>query len=341
MRKGLTLVTLAAASLAVAVCSACSNGSSASQGPTSTIPSAGMSRIHSLSGIAQSGVAKVYDVATAHHLVRHHVIRPLGGAKHLFVDDNGLNAVDVLANNSWNYLTDFSTNIDGPDGNWADKTGNVYVANYRGANITEYSKTGSYLFTYDNGVTNAVGVTSDKNGNVYEADYSGRFVQEFDQQSNVVVGGPCYPGGFVEGVAVDANNNVFVDFSNGSGGYIEEFSGGLSGCSGTTLGASVTSPGGMVLDKHGNLVICDQVSKTVDIIAPPYSSVTRTLGSGYTEPFHVTINKKNKQAYVADAGTGEVTVWTYPRGSLVATLGSVNQINFALGAVDGANYVPY
>ena len=55
-------------------------------------------------------------------------------------------------------------------------------------------------------------------------------------------------------------------------------------------------------------MICDQLALSVDIIPPPYTSVGSTLGLGWSDPFHVTINKKNKQAYVADAGTGEVTV---------------------------------
>ena len=75
---------------------------------------------------------------------------------------------------------------------------------------------------------------------------------------------------------------------NGSSGKITEYSGGLSGCSGTVLGATVAFPGGMVLDKNSNLVICDQNAEAVDIIKPPYSRISGTLGSGYSDPTTVT-----------------------------------------------------
>ena len=95
----------------------------------------------------------------------------------------------------------------------------------------------------------------------------------------------------------------------------------------------------MVLDKKSNIVICDQLAQQVDIIKPPYNSVSSTLGGGWSDPFHVTINKKNKQAYVADAGTGEVTVLSYPGGSTIATLGPGNNISDAYSAVDGQSFL--
>jgi DNA-binding beta-propeller fold protein YncE len=77
----------------------------------------------------------------------------------------------------------------------------------------------------------------------------------------------------------------------------------------------------MVLDKHDDLVVCDQISKSVDIIDPPYKRITRAPGSGYSDPYDVSIDEKNNQAYVTEIGTKTIDVVTYPGGSLVATLG--------------------
>jgi DNA-binding beta-propeller fold protein YncE len=96
----------------------------------------------------------------------------------------------------------------------------------------------------------------------------------------------------------------------------------------------------MVFDNKGNIVVCDQDAEAVDIIAPPYSKVTSTLGSGYNDPFHVTINKKNKQAYVANYGGEDVFVLSYPAGSLTATLNASNGLSNPLSAVDSKNYNP-
>jgi len=95
--------------------------------------------------------------------------------------------------------------------------------------------------------------------------------------------------------------------------------------------------GGMVIDKQGDLVVCDQTAPAVDIIAAPYTSVTGTLGSGWIDPFHVTIDKAGTQAYVADNGAAAVQVLTYPGGSSVATLGSANGLSSPSSAVDSKN----
>jgi hypothetical protein len=327
----------AASTIAVALLAACSGGS---QGSMSTIPGGANSLGHSHGQqVSPSGIApKFLGMQRFHQTAHGHGVKTPGGAKSLYVDDVGTNAVDVLANNSWTFQSSFNGSINGPDGNWADKKGRVYVANYAGSYVTEYDKSGNLLFTYSSGVSDAVGVSTDKKGNVFEADFVGNYVNEYAQQSNTVVA-TCYPGGYVEGVAVNKKGDVFVDWTDFYTGYITEYAGGLAGCNGTVLGATVGFPGGMVLDKHNNLVICDQYSG-VDIIAPPYNTVSSQLASGFYDPFHVTLSKNNKQAYVADAGTGYVTVLSYPGGSTLATLNSSNGITFAYSAVDGKNFVP-
>jgi len=319
---------------AVALLAACSGGS---QGTMSTIPGGVNSLGHAK--LSASGIATKY-LGMAHYNPTHtHGIKAPRGAKDLYVDDVGNNAVEILANNSWTNTGSITSSINGPDGNWADKKGNIYVANYAGPYVTEYNKAGSLIYTYSSGVSDPVAVTTDRHGNVFEADFNGNYVTEFAQQSNTPVA-TCYPGGYAEGVAVDKHGNVFVAWTNFSIGVITEYAGGLSGCNGTNLSVPLEWVGGMVIDKHSNIVICDQIATTVDIIAPPYTTVSSTLGSGWVDPFHVTINKKNKQAYVADAGTGQVTVLTYPGGSTQAVLGSSNGISVGYSAVDGVNFVP-
>jgi hypothetical protein len=333
VRQSLAVLTAVAATAAVALLSACSSGGS--QGVTSALPGGGVSQSHH-SRLSASGIAPKFVGLQHFRQANRHGVSPLGGKPYLYVNDVGNNAVDVLKNNTWAYITSITSSINGPDGNWVDRKGNVYVANYAGSYITEYKKTGALLYTYS--ASDAVGVTTDRKGNVYEADYNGNYVAEYPQGVNSP-SATCYPGGYVEGVAVNKAGDVFVDWTNFSAGFITKYTGGLGSCSGTLLGATVGFPGGMVLDKHQNLVICDQYYG-VDIIAPPYGSVTSTLATGFTDPFHVTVNKNNKFAFVADAGTGLVTVLKYPSGATVATLGSGNGISYAYGAVDGKNYNP-
>jgi sugar lactone lactonase YvrE len=257
-----------------------------------------------------------------------------------FVSDYDTGAVEILANETWTNTGSITSGISGPDGNWVDKKGNLYVANYEGADITEYAKGSTSPSNTYSGVEDPVGVTTDSKGNVYEADFAGSYVTEFAQGSNSIVA-QCSSGGKVEGVAVDKSGNAFVVYVTESNtGKIAEYKGGLSGCAGATLGVSLEYPGGMVLDKKGNLVVCDQDAEAVDIIAPPYSRVTGTLGSGYDNPFHVTINTKNNVAYVANDVGDNVFVLSYPAGSLKATLNASNGLSIPASAVDSQNYNP-
>jgi hypothetical protein len=265
-------------------------------------------------------------------------------AKDLFVSDWGTGAVEILKNKSWQNVGSITDGMDGPEGTWVDSKGNLYVANYEGIDITEYAKgTSSPTYTYNSGMDDPIGVTTDRQDNVYESDWQGGYVSEYAQGSNTQIK-KCSPGGVVEGVAVDSKGDVFVAYYTYTDyeGRIAEYKGGLSGCSGTALGATVEYPGGMVLDKSNNLLICDQAAETVDVIKPPYNSISGTLGSGYSNPFGVTVNKKNTQAYVVNTSltAGYVLVLSYPGGSTEDTLGSSNGLEEPVSAVDSENHVP-
>jgi hypothetical protein len=248
--------------------------------------------------------------------------------------------VEVLENHSWRPVGSITNGINGPEGNWYDKYG-LYVANFTGKDVTQYNADGTLTHTYSSGMDNPATVTTDSQGNVYEADFSGGFVNEYHQGRNSLVV-TCTPqaGGLVEGVAVDASDNVFVTYELNRRGLISEYKGGLRGCSGTRLGATVSIPGTMVLDKNNNLVICDQAGDAVDIIKPPYKHISGTLGSGYVEPIQATLNKQNSHAYVADYGARAVYVLTYPGGSRTARLGTSNGPALPVGAVDSENFAP-
>ena len=211
------------------------------------------------------------------------------------------------------------------DGDWYDGTGNLYSANYSAATVTEYSGT-TLKFTYSSGLGDPVAVTTDESGNVYVADYgfgSAGFVAEYAQGSNTQIN-VCPVTGGAEGIAVSELGKVFLAYNdtNVGHGVLLEYKNGLSGCHATTLGATVSFAGGMQLLHHNVLALCDQLGPTIDIINPPYSSVTTTISSGYGDPFHVAFNVSQGLMFVADVAFADVQVQAYPSGSLITTLGS-------------------
>jgi hypothetical protein len=310
--------------IAAAACllAACSSGSTSFQSPA-------------LSELARSGVAP----ALLSHLrldptpfkVKAQRIK-YKGLRDVYVSDIGNDDVVLLKDQSYADVGTLTNGIYGPDGAFIDKKGNFYVTNFEDVNLVEYTPHGSKpKFTYNAGMTDPVDVTVDGRGNVYEADYLGGFVAEYPQKSNTQLY-QCSPGA-VEGVAVDQSGDVFVDF----GSSIVEYVGGLSGCTATPLGVTLESAGGIAIDRHDDLLVCDQLGQAVDVIAPPYTSVTRVLQSGYS-PFHVTINKDNHLAFVASIDEAAVYVVDYATGGTLATLeGKAYGLAEPVSAVSGPN----
>ena len=344
MRKTVDTVTAAAAAAAIALLSACSNGS---RGTGEAIPS-NATRSGLIDEVARSGIAPKFYSVLRLDLGRAAAVPPNRKSKKkgdLFVSDIGTGAVEILKNKTWTNVGSIGSGVDGPAGAWVDTKGNFYVANYNGVNIKEYAPGRSTpKYTYSDNMYDPTNVTTDSKGNVYEGDYLGGYVGEYAQGQNAQIA-QCSLTGWVSGVAIDESGDVFVAYFNTdtNAGHIEEYTGGLSGCNATTLGVSLVDPVSMVLDKKGDLVVVDELADSVDIIAPPYDSITTTLGSGYSIPFHVTVNKKNDQAYVDNLffyGGGDVLVLSYPGGSTEATLGSSNGLETPFAAVDGHNYNP-
>lgn len=327
-------------SAAIVFTSGCSSGS-----PSPTLIQPGATAMHantySSKDLARSGLSpRAIALLESRRYAAHEVKAPKGfGLKNLYVSGFEPEDVIVLKNGSYKSAGTISKGLISPDGEFADTAGNLYIADYDGVDIQEY-KPGSKSpwFTYNAGMTDPVNVSVDTDGNVYEADFDGYYVNEYAQKSNTVINS-CSPGGPVEGVAVDQSNDVFVDYNEtpSGTGLIVEYKGGLANCQGTPLGVALDFAGGMVLDANGNLIVCDAYAPAVDVIAPPYSSITGTLGSGYSFPFHVTLSKNNKLAFVADFY--DVYVHKYPSGALVTTLGSAFGIIEPAGAVDGENAV--
>lgn len=271
------------------------------------------------------------------------------------MDDAGAGDIASIDNDaSWANDGTFASGGGGPDGNFLDDSHNFYEADYAGLAVYEYAHVkgsdwiGSTVsFTYNSGLTDPIGVATDTAGNVYAANWnfgSSGAVVEFPQGSNTPIASCSVPGG-AEGVAIDSAGDVFVSQVQSGVGSVVMFAGGLGSCSGTTLPlGSLGYLGGMATDKAGNLVICEQDTPSfgpgsVLVVAPPYTSITGTLGSGYTAPFHVTINKRNHEAYVADDAAAVVDVLSYPSGSLIFQLGSAQSLVDPYSAVDGANAV--
>jgi DNA-binding beta-propeller fold protein YncE len=257
---------------------------------------------------------------------------------YLYVSDQGAREVEVLANGSYQKVGAITRGIEGPAGLFLDDGGNLYVANYLGGDITEYAHGSARpKFRFGARMVEPLDVSVDRDGNVYEADFDGKFVNEYRQASNKVVNS-CAEAGSPWSVAVDAAGDVFVAVDSNRGGKIVEFAGGLSGCNGKTLGVTFSYAGGTVLDKQGDLIVCDSSRPgAVDLIEPPYEKVARKLGSHWSSPSRLAIDKTNALIFVTDKDAAMVTVIDYRTGKIVSSVGG--GLSKPAGVVDEPNAV--
>ncbi len=258
--------------------------------------------------------------------------------KDLFVSD-AISTVFELKNGSYSEVGTITNGISDPDGVWVDKKGNVYVANVTGPTVTEYKKgRGAPICTYSAGLVDPINVTTDTAGNVYVVDFNDfnapGHVDKFAQCSNTIETQYNINSG-PEGVAVDGSGNIFVSYLGPNGGNFLEFVGGST--TPTPLSVTVSSAGGIVIDKNSVLVADDQ-SGNIDRIAPPYTSAT-LFASGLQDPFHDSLNKAETLLFNANHGSGTVTVYDYPSGTLVTTITSANGIDGAEGVGESPDAV--
>ncbi|MFY9631801.1 MAG: hypothetical protein WAJ94_09385 [Candidatus Cybelea sp.] len=256
------------------------------------------------------------------------------GLAELSVADRGLN--EVLEFNK-TYKPTGTISDSGPDGDWIDAKGNLYVTNFSSGNVTvnEYNKADALIFTYSNGLTEPVDVTTDAKGNVIVANFAGYkhvgTVVVYPQGNNTA-SVTCNTGLANEGVAVDSKGDVFVTGYSGNSGEIIEYKGGLtSPCSATTLAPTLSNPAGIQVDKKDDLVVCDQHT-AVDIIPPPYTSISRTITvSGGSDYLHDALTGDNKLLFIADPNAVVVDVVDYSTGTLVTQLNSSNGLSSPFG----------
>jgi hypothetical protein len=358
--------TNVAAVLAIASLAACSGSVTVPAASTSSI-SGSASSADDLK-LAISGIAPRYfsTIKGEIHRLRARQRKPVTMGQwnpDLFVDEGATRVVDAYRYTTaqqWNnYYGDIngSAGISDPNGNWYGVGGVsaqpkwLFVTNSLAGNVQEYKNGQSTgpSFTFTSGLVDPVNVTSDKQSNVYVADYGGGFVNKYAVSSNTVTA-QCFPGGSVEGVAVNSTTgDVFVSYNDGANvGHIIMYTSFLSGCNGTAVATSVSfgTVGGIILDPSGRLLICDQTNSKIDrLTGAGYNTVSGTYGLGtVSDPLHATLNRTGSNTanrlYVSDPAADTVWVFTYPAGALQSKLDSntIPPVSVPMGAVRYKNF---
>jgi hypothetical protein len=296
-----------AAAASLAILAACSGGT---QGPASSLPAS----------------------------PAHRGAMPATSLPQFLYVSNGSNEIVYLDNSSYKEAGTVTDDISNPAGLWVGIDGNLYVANAND-DVDEFyaptSSSGASLKCSYTGATDPVALVENSSPfDVFVVDAAG-YIDEYPQCVNTIRKQWTIPG-TPTGVAVSKTGAMFVSYETSSGGAFEEFK--RNSTTGIVLGATVGKSGGLVRSKGGILIAGDQSAGTIDVIAPPYKTV-KVLASGLSDPVHCSLNQDENLLFSANAGNNTVTVYDYPSGTLVTTLGSSNGLSAVNGVAESPDAV--
>ncbi len=178
----------------------------------------------------------------------------------VFVSTND-NRIEEFSPSGIDLGTFASTGVNLPMALAFDGAGNLYVANFGGANVQKFTPAGvGSVFA---SVIRPTGLAFDAAGNLYVSNY-GNTIEEFSPTGASL--GTFAHTGLINptGLAFDSAGNLFV--ANNGTNTVEEFS-----ADGTDLGAiaqNVSGPLGLTIDRLDNLYVVAARAATIDRITP-------------------------------------------------------------------------
>jgi hypothetical protein len=163
------------------------------------------------------------------------------------------------------------------------------------------------------GIDQPEGIATDKKGNLYVSNLSGDTVTVYKHGQT----SPSLTLTESNGPDDVALQKPVTSSLGSSGPAVIEFAN-MSG-SGTNLGLTgLTEPSGVLVDKHGDLVVSDYDASLIDIYPPGDTSPSSTIS--VPNPDRGAINKKQNDIYVPQGSGYSVVVLSYPGGSPVTSI---------------------
>lgn len=270
-----------------------------------------------------------------------------------------------------------SAELSFPSGVAVDKLGNIYIADNSnnvirevnaGGIISTIAGTGTAGFSGDGGAASSaqlnlpVGVAVDSSGNVYIADYNNQRIRKITTSGiistyagNGIIGfsgdGAAASSAELDmpyGVAVDITGNVYVADENNNririintSGTISTFAGngtqGYSGDGAAATAAELNNPGGVAVDRSGNVYIADDNNERIrkvntsgiiltfagNGIAGFYGDGGPAVSAELYRPGGVTVDTSGN-VYIADVINNRIRIVT-PAGNISTYAGNGTQ----------------
>ncbi|MBV9233076.1 MAG: hypothetical protein JO030_03455 [Candidatus Eremiobacteraeota bacterium] len=231
----------------------------------------------------------------------------------LFVSTGRQDLIQIYQANAPHQLVgQLSDGVSGPNGEAVDAAGNLYVANVNNATVVVYPPGATKPSrTYSQDLTNPLTPAVGNDGTLYVSNFnSDGSGAVFEYPPGKLKPNFTIPltGGAV-GLAVDADNNVYVT-EYGSTGRILKFK--PHSKKGKDLGISLGFAGRLILDKKGDIIVCDQGAGAVDVFPPGATQPSKQIKGPFVDPFGLALNEREKRLFVADGAGHSLYIYSYP-----------------------------
>lgn len=245
------------------------------------------------------------------------------GKELLFVANFNNNVVEIYSAKGSNQapIGQITDGLDGPEG-MAVAAKHLYVTNTASNTVTVYrigKKTAAK--TYSSGLNGPDGIVVGTDGTVYVANLNTNDVVAYAKGSMTPTS--TYSDlDFPIGVALDAQNNLYVSY----GGGVEEFPPGST--KGKNLGISLPIASGIAIDKKENIVVANQMPAAIYVYPQGSTQPSKTFGQeGDPNPIAFLTNRK--QLFVGEPLSNTINVYAYPSGKKVNAI--TNGVAFPAG----------
>jgi hypothetical protein len=181
---------------------------------------------------------------------------------------------------------------------FVDKRLNLYVTDPGNDDVLVYPP-GATSPSLTISVEAPVGLTVGSDGTVYVGDVLDYLITEY-KRGQTTPSQTIHMGVPPENLALDAQDNLYVQYTGGSrGSGVIEFPAGST--KGTNLDLDIGSAGSLVVDRSGNIIIVDGEANGIDIFPPGQTEPSKTIAVKAGSPAALSLDKRETELYVTVA----------------------------------------
>jgi hypothetical protein len=202
-----------------------------------------------------------------------------------------------------------SDQVNSAHGLFVDGRRDLYVANE--STVTAYRPGSAHPYIVYSDPDRPLYVVLDHAGRLYAANEDGTVSEYAPRQTTPDVTFRI-PGSQTAGISLDAANNLYVGYIDGSrNASIEKYAPGSQ--VGQVLGMQLDSPQSLLVDRSGNILVVETGDTQAIAVFPPGATSPSQVIHVETGVTQMALRESEKEIYISNDGNGDVYISPYPQ----------------------------